>query len=272
VLPQIIGAANNLSLLRAEKFLSKIGFNTVKVSSCESAEFIKLISNSWRDATFALSNEIALMSELLGLDSSEVISVANYNYPRSNIPRPGPVGGPCLSKDSYILLESFDNLFTEKSMIADGRFINEQIEINAFNKIKDRLLKIGSSSSILFLGAAFKGSPPTNDTRNGVTTDLIKMLIKDSFKTQILIWDPTISDQDLFEFAHLKIDSLDGIIPNVVVIGNNAKFLIKSNMKFFYSSLPKSTIIIDLWGVTDGFSISAAEIYRLGLGTKKIHG
>ena len=271
VLPQIIGATNDLSLTKAEKFLSRIGFNVVKASSCESAEFIKLISNSWRDASFALSNEIAVMAELLGLDSSEAISVANYNYPRSNIPRPGPVGGPCLSKDSYILLESFHNSFIEKSMIANARFINEQIEINAFNKIKDHLLKVGSKSSTLFLGAAFKGSPPTNDTRNGVTADLVKMLIEDGIETKISIWDPTINDQDLFEFAHLKIDSVDEITPNVIIIGNNAKFLNKPNMRAFFSSLPRTTFVIDLWGVTDSFNFSTAEIYRLGLGTKTIY-
>jgi hypothetical protein len=56
----------------------------------------------------------------------------------------------------------------------------------------------------------------------------------------------------------------------VIIIGNNAKFLNKPNMRAFFSSLPRTTFVIDLWGVTDSFNISTAEIYRLGLGTKTI--
>ena len=123
-LPQIIGAASNSKIESVAEFLLEIGLDIVKCSSAESAEFVKLISNAWRDTIFGVSNEIALMAESIGLDAAEIIYVANFKYPRANIPSAGPVGGPCLYKDTHILLNSFSQEFREKSIIYSARALN----------------------------------------------------------------------------------------------------------------------------------------------------
>jgi nucleotide sugar dehydrogenase len=110
-LPQIIGPTLDTNVNDARVYLTELGFDLIECSDSMAAEFVKLICNAWRDTVFGISNEIALMAEELGLDSNEVISAANDKYPRANIPLPGPVGGPCLFKDSYILLESFNKGF-----------------------------------------------------------------------------------------------------------------------------------------------------------------
>ena len=131
-LPQIIGAASNSKIELVNEFLLEIGFTIVKCSNAESAEFVKLISNAWRDTIFGVSNEIALMADTTGLDAAEIIYVANYKYPRANIPSAGPVGGPCLYKDSHILLNSFSQGFREKSIIYSARTVNEKVELNIY--------------------------------------------------------------------------------------------------------------------------------------------
>ena len=102
-LPQIIGSESINTSSRVSQFFSFMTPTIVRVSSKETAELIKLIDNSQRDVSFALSNEIAEISDAYSISAYEVISSGKLGYPRTNLPLPGPVGGPCLEKDSYIL-------------------------------------------------------------------------------------------------------------------------------------------------------------------------
>ena len=81
--------------------------NTKKIinaSSLEGAEMCKLLDNTFRDTIFAYSNQMSKLSEKLNLNLSKLIKIVNKDYKRNSIPRPSPgVGGPCLSKDPYIL-------------------------------------------------------------------------------------------------------------------------------------------------------------------------
>ena len=45
----------------------------------------------------------------LKISATEVINTGKYKYGRTNLAFPGPVGGPCLIKDTYILNESLKN-------------------------------------------------------------------------------------------------------------------------------------------------------------------
>ena len=64
-----------------------------------------MIDNTHRDVSFAFSNEIAHACDAAGVSAVEIIRAGKLGYPRTNLYMPGPVGGPCLSKDSHILSE-----------------------------------------------------------------------------------------------------------------------------------------------------------------------
>ena len=262
-LPQIIGAASNSKIESVAEFLLEIGLIIVKCSSSESAEFVKLISNAWRDTIFGVSNEIALMAESIGLDAAEIIYVANFNYPRANIPSVGPVGGPCLYKDSHILLNSFSQEFREKSIIYSARALNEKVELNIYELLLEHL-EVGSE--VLFIGAAFKGSPKTNDIRNGLTSNLIRRIQRDEKQIDVMVWDPTLESIDLLDLAHLKINSLSDFTPKIVVIGNNSQEIISESVIDFLNKLPSKTLIIDPWRMYLKSKESCANVYHLGLG------
>ena len=85
-------------------FFEEVSSEVRCVSTTETVELVKLTSNVYRDVIFGFSNEISLISHKQNIDVKEVIDACNYKYPRCNIYSSGPVGGPCLSKDSYILL------------------------------------------------------------------------------------------------------------------------------------------------------------------------
>ena len=262
-LPQIIGAASNSKIELVNEFLLEIGFTIVKCSNAESAEFVKLISNAWRDTIFGVSNEIALMAETIGLDAAEIIYVANYKYPRANIPSAGPVGGPCLYKDSHILLNSFSQEFREKSIIHSARTVNEKVELNIYELL---LQHLEIDLEVLFIGAAFKGSPKTNDIRNGLTSNLIRRIQRDEKQINVRIWDPTLEPADLLDLAQLNINSLSDFSPKIVVIGNNSQEIVSESVVDFLNKLPSNTLIIDPWRMYQKSKKTRAKIYHLGIG------
>jgi nucleotide sugar dehydrogenase len=262
-LPQIIGAASNSKIESVTEFLLEIGLDIVKCSSAESAEFVKLISNAWRDTIFGVSNEIALMAESIGLDAAEIIYVANFKYPRANIPSAGPVGGPCLYKDSHILLNSFSQEFREKSIIYSARALNEKVELNIYELLLQHL-EVGSE--VLFIGAAFKGSPKTNDIRNGLTSNLIRRIQRDKKQIVVRIWDPTLEPADLLDLAQLKINLLSDFSPKIVVIGNDSQEIISESVINFLNKLSSKTLIIDPWRMYLKSKKSFAKVYHLGIG------
>jgi len=265
-LPQIIGPTMGTNVSDARVYLTELGFELIECSDSMAAEFVKLICNAWRDTVFGISNEIALMAEELGLDSTEIINAANNKYPRANIPLPGPVGGPCLFKDSHILLESFNKSFRDQSIIAAARLVNEKVESKIYERLSAHLDKSILGREILFIGAAFKGFPKTNDTRNGLTANIVKKIQDGKKPTLIKIWDPTLVIEPLNELSIYSVDTLVGVTPSVVVIGNNSKELMTDEVLSLLTNLSETTLLIDPWRSYTGHDDTSADVYQLGLG------
>ena len=262
-LPQIIGCPEYEDIKIGISMLNSLGFPVTETSNSESAEFIKLMCNVWRDSTFAISNEFAIFAESLNLDIFEIIEKANFKYPRSVIPKPGPVGGPCLSKDTYIFLESINKNLIENSIILKSRKQNEKITKVAFDAISVHLNNNPSLNRICFLGAAFKGNPRTNDFRNSFTQELIRMLVNDN--SEIKVWDPTLIPEDLLEYSDFFYKDLNFKECDIVVIGNNSSFMFESEVLNFLKNLPQSALIIDMWGVSRQLTNINAALYRFGI-------
>lgn len=262
-LPQIIGGT-----ARAEnkgiQMLQTLGFNTISCSSSKVAELAKLACNTWRDTIFAYANELAAIADFEGIDVYEVIESANLDYPRGGIPKPGPVGGPCLSKDSHILLEN--KPYSANSMILAGRFINEAL----IQKVSRYLISTAGDIDpymVEILGAAFKGKPFTNDIRDGLAAHLISDVQRQK-KRNILFWitDKTLDSSDLLmlqEFWHVDHPPIS---PRVVVIGHNGKWVTSPEIVEYLQSLASDVTIIDLWGVMREFSGIKAVTKSLGSG------
>jgi UDP-N-acetyl-D-mannosaminuronic acid dehydrogenase len=105
-LPQLAGVEST-DILPMLKELFSFAPEIIVLSSFEAAEASKLFSNVYRDVQFALANEFALLAEEWGFNIYEVIKAINKNYPRASIALPGlGVGGPCLSKDTYLMAYS----------------------------------------------------------------------------------------------------------------------------------------------------------------------
>jgi len=162
--PQIIGADDLLSFEKTSVIFNKITKSIIKVDDIKSAEFAKLVDNSYRDHRFAFSNQLIEPCEKLKINLPSVIKAVNFGYGRNDIAVPSPgVGGPCLTKDPYIFSSSL-GLNSKKSLIKKIRNTNESVIdyiLKKSNKIIGKINVRKKNMKIFFLGLAFKGQPET---------------------------------------------------------------------------------------------------------------
>jgi nucleotide sugar dehydrogenase len=252
-LPQIIGSNSIKSSNRAAQIFQFLTPTIIKVSSLKAAETIKLIDNVSRDVNFAFANEVATICDEIGINAYEVISAGKQGYPRTNIPLPGPVGGPCLSKDPYILIQSLSMREFKPKITISARETNEKISeytskvvLNHVKKFKN---KYDSKLKISLLGLAFKGRPETDDLR-GTTAIPIFNTLKDKFPgADFYGWDKLVNDNKIIKLGLIPLKSLDEAFENsdVVIILNNHKDF--SNISLIHKSRKMNAygLIYDLW-------------------------
>lgn len=173
-LPQIIGTFSDKSYTEAHIFFNKIGvFNVLPRLTPTEAELSKLITNMYRYVNFAFSNEMYMLGQQYGADIHSVIATANKDYPRMNMPMPGPnSGGPCLSKDGKLLVEQFP--FGE--LVNNAFLINEGMPQYIFNQAK----KLKKIKTAMILGMTFKKD--NDDSRLSLSYKLKKILKKNNIK------------------------------------------------------------------------------------------
>jgi UDP-N-acetyl-D-mannosaminuronic acid dehydrogenase len=174
-LPQIVGALDDASMEMAERFFSNISNSIIKVASLEAAELVKLLNNTFRDSVFAIANTFNNISQAFGIDGNELIQKSNLDYPRSNIPSPGFVAGPCLEKDAYILIDNLKDI-ESKNFISSMRKMNENLESRVANSICSIYKQRNCNKPILISGMAFKGVPATNDLRGSSSNNILEYL------------------------------------------------------------------------------------------------
>lgn len=248
--PQIIGGISEKSTNAAKKLFETITKTIIPVSNIETAELTKLIDNTYRDVHFAYSNEIALICECLKIDAKECIEAANHDYPRNKIPVPSPgVGGPCLSKDPYIIAHSVKPFGFQPEVIMKSRWINEYIPIHLANKITKKLNDIKpneNETKIFVIGFAYKGNPETNDTRDSPTLTIVNELKKHKFN--IFGFDPLLSADEISKFGVTPSSIENGFEKaDCVVIVNNHKSYLEMNIDKLISKTTKPCLFVDCW-------------------------
>lgn len=256
-LPQIISGIDEPSIKKITDFFAPVFSELVLMNSIEEAEMVKLLNNSERDLMFALANEIALMSEAKGLDAYKIIEAANYRYPRSNLKKPGPVGGPCLEKDPYILTESFIDLNYKPDLFIAGRKINERIVELGLQRFAAEIKtnKNGElPEKIAVIGFAFKGLPPTSDIRGSLVYRLIKQLKHWYPFAQIIGHDYLATLDDMLHAGaamgtndiHHALEGAD-----IVILQNNHPQYKNENWRELQKILAQNAMVYDFWNQLD---------------------
>lgn len=172
-LPKIIGATDDRSYDVARDVLGSLGGSVRRVSGPTTAELVKLVDNYSRYVFLGLANEIALMSEKVGVDALDLIAAAKFEYPRnSGILLPGPgVGGSCLNKDPLILASVMEEEGLALEMGRAASLINQSIP----NHVAELVVRFaGPRQSVLVAGVSFKKD--TDDTRFTPASEISRLL------------------------------------------------------------------------------------------------
>jgi UDP-N-acetyl-D-mannosaminuronic acid dehydrogenase len=246
-LPEIVGGTNEITNKIVTELFKIINPNKEFLyTSPSGAELSKLFNNIYRYISFALSNELAIWAETYGLDAGELIQLANYKYPRGQIPIPGFVGGPCLSKDGIFL----DNNTTFSSIVSTAWKLNESIPQHIVNNIK----KISGNlvgKKITVLGLSFKSG--SDDLRNSPSVKLVETL-KDT-GADVLVHDPYVKTTEGL------LDVLKA--PDVVIIATNHKDFLNHISEIKNSG---TKIIYDVWSMFKKEDFEGIKYFRFGKG------
>src|SRR5213079_1952797 len=108
----------------ADLYASVVKAGVYKASSIRVAEAAKVIENTQRDLNIAFVNELAIIFERMGLDTSEVLKAASTKW--NFLPfKPGLVGGHCIGVDPYYLTHKAELVGYHPEVILAGRRIND---------------------------------------------------------------------------------------------------------------------------------------------------
>lgn len=159
-----------------------------RCSSIKAAEACKVIENTQRDLNIALMNELAIIFDKVGIDTSEVLRAAGTKW--NFLPfRPGLVGGHCIGVDPYYLTHKAEMLGYIPQVIQAGRRINDGMGKYIAERTVKNMIASGSSikgAPVIVLGLTFKEN--CADLRNSKVADVIAELA--SYGVDVFVHDP----------------------------------------------------------------------------------
>ena len=162
-----------------------------KAESIKVAEAAKVIENTQRDLNIALINELAMIFNLMEIDTESVLRAAETKW--NFLPfRPGLVGGHCIGVDPYYLTHKAESLGYNPEIILAGRRLNDGMASFVSSQLVKLLAKKNikiNSSKILILGLSFKEDCP--DIRNTKVTDIIEELRE--YNCKVSVYDPWVN-------------------------------------------------------------------------------
>jgi UDP-N-acetyl-D-mannosaminuronic acid dehydrogenase len=268
-LPQIIGGMTPDATSRAAAFFGRLTPTILRMSSPEAAEMVKLVSNTHRDVTFGYVNELAKVCDALGLSAQEIIRAGNYGYERTRLPVPGPVGGPCLTKDSRILMESVP---VGVSIVEYARATNADVPELGVRNIIEFFVGKKQPERVTLFGFAFKGRPETDDLRGSPAFDIVKQIREAFPKADLSGWDPIVPKQVVASaFCLHGLASSEYVAESsLLVFMNNHPSLKGLDLRLLSGRMNKPGLIYDFWHQHQGDDLDSGVEYHAFGSSRKV--
>ncbi len=246
--PKVVGGMTPECAERAEAVYRRICDHIVRVSTPEAAELTKLLENIFRAVNIGLVNEMAVLSERMGIDIWEVVDAAAskpYGFMRFE---PGPgMGGHCLPVDPFYLTWRAREFHMSTEFIELAGKMNQQMPHYCVERIERALNEASKpvkGSRILMLGASYKGG--VGDIRESPALRIIEVLAERG---------AAVSFHDDYVRAlpshGLESVPLESALPEADVV-----VLVTAHPDLDYVGIAtRSALFVDLRGVTRGVDI-----------------
>jgi UDP-N-acetyl-D-glucosamine dehydrogenase len=251
--PKVVGGLTDACTERAEELYRLVCEEVVRVSTPEAAELTKLLENIFRSVNIALVNELAMLTDRMGIDIWEVVDAAStkpYGFMRFE---PGPgMGGHCLPVDPFYLswrAREFD-MATEFIELA-GK-VNAQMPYHCVAKaqraLNDRGLSV-KGARIAVLGVSYK--PGVGDIRESPALKIISLLRGSG--AEVSYHDPHVTSLTEFGLHSAPLDEVlaDADLTVIVTAHPGVDHELVAT---------RSRLLLDLRGVTRA---SATDVVRL---------
>jgi len=203
-------------------YQSIITAGTFLASSIKVAEAAKVIENTQRDLNIALTNELSVIFERLGIDTLDVLEAAGSKW--NFLPfRPGLVGGHCIGVDPYYLTHKAEQVGYHPQVILAGRKINDGMAQYLVKKVVQKMLINGidmTKCTVGVLGITFKENCP--DVRNSKITDVVSEF--KNWGVNVVVADPwadSIEVERIYGITLGKVDSNHQVDSLIVAVGHN---------------------------------------------------
>jgi UDP-N-acetyl-D-glucosamine dehydrogenase len=176
--PKVIGGLTDACAQRAEELYGLVCDSLVRVSTPESAELCKLLENIFRSVNIALVNELAMLTDRMGIDIWEVVEAAAtkpYGFMGFS---PGPgMGGHCLPVDPFYLSWRAREFDMSTEFIELAGKVNQQMPYHCVAKVQRALNDAGlpvKGARVAVLGVSYK--PGVGDIRESPALKIIELL------------------------------------------------------------------------------------------------
>ena len=247
--------------LVADVYSLVIEAGVYKAESIKVAEAAKVIENSQRDINIAFMNELSIIFNKMGIDTTAVLKAAGtkWNFLKFF---PGLVGGHCIGVDPYYLTYKAEQIGYHSQIILAGRRINDDMgKYIAENTVK-KLISCGKSvkdSRVAVLGLTFKENCP--DTRNTKIVDIINELKE--YGVQSYVTDAYAENDDAkkeYGIDLVPLEELKDMDAVIIAVAHNKYFELtqKDIDAIFAEGANSEKVLIDVKGILDRKEYEAA--------------
>jgi UDP-N-acetyl-D-glucosamine dehydrogenase len=264
--PKVVGGLTPYCTELARSLLAQLFAHVHVVSSPRSAEMSKLLENIFRSVNIALVNELALLSERMGIDIWEVIEAAETK-PFGFMPfYPGPgVGGHCIPVDPYYLSWKAREYDFYTKFIELAAEVNQTMPYHVVDLASQALSHQGKpleGAKVLVLGVAFKRD--IDDARNSPAQRIIELLLKRG--AQVSYNDPFVPHyrigRDVFHPEECWLESVD--LTDQVLADADCVIVVAGHKATDYSKvLQQARVVVDTVNATHGLG-GSAQVVRVG--------
>ncbi len=252
--PKVLGGLTEACAQRAQELYGLVCDEIVRVSSPEAAELTKLLENIFRSVNIALVNELAMLTNRMGIDIWEVVDAASskpYGFMRFE---PGPgMGGHCLPVDPFYLswrAREFD-MATEFIELA-GK-VNQQMPYHCVAKAQRVLNAAGMSvkgARVAVVGVSYK--PGIGDVRESPALKIISLL--DELGAEVVYHDPHVPALTDFGLTSTSLED--------AVASADLAVIVTAHPEVDHELIAeRARLVLDLRGVT--LSSNATNVVRL---------
>ncbi len=252
--PKVLGGLTEECARRAQALYGLVCDEIVLVSSPEAAELTKLLENIFRSVNIALVNELAMLTDRMGIDIWEVVDAAAskpYGFMRFE---PGPgMGGHCLPVDPFYLSWRAREFDMSTEFIELAGKVNQQMPYHCVAKAQRALNDRGMSvkgARVAVLGVSYK--PGVGDMRESPALKIISLLRE--LGAEVGYHDPHVPALAEFGLASVELDGL--------LADSDLVLIVTAHPSVDHELVAqRARLLLDLRGVTRG--TADANVVRL---------